>query len=47
MAIVVYQILPDLLKIIYRRSLTKAYFNGFQYYLYQYTDRKGEIVRTN
>ncbi len=43
---VVYQFVPGILQALYDKAVTNAYNDGFQYYLYEYTDLPGYVVRT-
>ena len=42
----VHQIIPNILRIAYGLACTEAYFNGFQYFLYEYIEQNAYIVRS-
>ena len=43
---VVQQIVPEIWDLIYGRSLTESYNDGFTYYLYDYAELPAEVVRS-
>lgn len=43
---VVLQFVPNLLQALYGKGLEPAYFDGYLYYISEYTDLPAKIVRT-